>query len=187
MKFHVSIFIALLILSAACTPQDESTQKTAEDSNIFLSFTDGDNEYQITKEIVVNGNDTTLKMVAPEFPKRKIEFDTPLVDTLVDPDDPSVILLIDTVLAHEDHYAKTLPLSKENISKETQRLKEVFKAQEVTVKAVNHLYMTKNSYEFSKNVMPNTDFNNLQAAQVNFELEKEDFTFDYTVLFLPKP
>ena len=180
-------------------PYEKAAYNTFQEfrTDTLLSFNDGENVYasymvhKYRSDTTVSVNDSIIELIADtihendltEYGLFTVPVTPPIVDTIRDPDDPYIILAIDTMKEESWDYAKIHNLDSSSFFDEIDQVIGNIKSQGLGIQNIEILiFNSKNRNPDFESLRPR-DLRGVNYARANFILEKGQHSLEYPIIF----
>jgi len=164
-----------------------SQNKSADKEEAIFSFDDGVTTYtmyKITPTKTPSAYEAPYsKKVVPAFKLKIKVLDEPIIDTIRDFEDPSIILAIDTLIGQEFIYAKKFSYSYEILSQELQKILYMAKDQGFDVIQTKFIIFWEEGVYAQFGLPSAEDLEGTTKVCLTIRLRKNGLSMEYPVLF----
>ncbi len=108
----------------------------------------------------------------------------PVMDTIRDPDNPKIILAMDTMKSVGWDYARIVKLSPQSFFKTIETVKQQAKAQNLSIKDIEVLLFNAPYLHPKIESLKKKSLKQVKHARLNFHLEKNGYSLSYPVIFV---
>lgn len=151
----------------------------------FLKISQFRNDTVVTVDSVryrVNA-DTIVEFVDPDYQRIDIPISPAIIDTLIDPEDKTRILDIDTIRSISVRYAHIYTLDLDSFFQVIQAVRSNAERQSISIQEVVVTFYNKPKSLLTLELIDKKDFDDVEFAKANFLLEKNGEMMTYPIVF----
>ncbi len=180
----LAFVMLLLFVGFSANSQNKSDVK----EEAIFSFNDGQTIYtlyKVTPEKAPAANEPPYsKKVVPDFEHKITVRDKPVIDTIYDARDPSIVLALNTLIDKDFTYAKKFSFSYDILSQEFQNLLDMAKDQGIEVVETKFVLLWDEGFYNARWTLPKADeLDGATKICLTIRLRKNGLSMDYPVFF----